>query len=253
MEPSPSLVVESFPAIGLEQLDAGAALRDRVDVKYVVPLAAFAALADRLLATHFALEIDGRRAFAYRSTYFDTPELGAFRDHMQQRRRRYKCRSREYLDSGAYAFEVKLKGLRGRTVKHRMQYDRHELSDAALAFLRDCVDRAYGRAPDGGLRPALAVAYTRVTLAAPELGERLTCDFDLTFDGPAGAAGRLDPGMAIVESKSARGNALADRVLRELGHRPEAACSKYCLGVALTRALAGNPFRPLLRRAFQPA
>jgi hypothetical protein len=253
MELSPSLVVESFSAIGLEQLDADAALRDRVDVKYVVPLSAFAALADRLLATHFALEIDGRRAFAYRSTYFDTPELGAFRDHLQQRRRRYKCRSREYLDSGAYAFEVKLKGLRGRTVKHRMEYDGHELSDAALTFLRDCVDRAYGREPDARLRPALAVAYTRVTLAAPDLGERLTCDFDLSFEGPGGASGRLDPGMVIVESKSARGNAVADRVLRELGYRPEPACSKYCLGVALTRALAGNPFRPLLRRAFQPA
>ena len=75
MVPSPSLIAEAFPAIGLERLDAGAALRDRVDVKYVIPLAAFAALADRLLATHTALEIDGRRAFAYRSTYFDTPEL----------------------------------------------------------------------------------------------------------------------------------------------------------------------------------
>jgi hypothetical protein len=253
MAPSPSLVVERFPALGLEQLDAGAALRDRVDVKYVVSLAAFAALADLLLATHAALEIDGRRAFAYRSTYFDTPELGAFRAHMQQRRRRYKCRSREYLDTGAYAFEVKLKGLRGRTVKHRMDHHGHELSDAAIAFLGDCLDGAYGRPPDRGLRPALAVAYTRVTLAVPEFGERVTCDFDLTFTGPGGAAGRLDPDKAIVESKSARGNALADRALRGLGHRPEPGCSKYCLGVALTRAVAGNSLRPLLRRHFQPA
>ena len=250
MAPSPSLIAEAFAPLGLEQLDAGAALRDRVDVKYVIPLAAFAALADRLLVTHAALEIDGRRAFAYRSTYFDSPELGAFRDHIQQRRRRYKCRSREYLDSGAYAFEVKLKGSRGRTVKHRMPHDGHELSDAAIAFLRDCLDRAYGRQPDGGLGPALAVSYTRVTLAAPERGERVTCDFDVTFSGPSGAAGRLDPGMAIVESKSARGNALADRALRGLGHRPEVACSKYCLGVALTRAVVGNPLRPLLRRHF---
>ena len=251
MASSPSLTAEAFPAVGLAELDAGAALRDRVDVKYVVPLAAFAALADRLLPTHAALEIDGRRAFAYRSTYFDTPELGAFRDHIQQRRRRYKCRSREYLDSGACAFEVKLKGPRGRTVKHRMAHDGHELSDAAVAFLRECLDRAYGRPPDGALRPAVTVAYTRVTLAAPALGERLTCDFDLTFAGPGGAAGRLDPAMAIVESKSARGNALADKALRELGHRPQAACSKYCLGVALTRAVAGNALRPLLRRHFQ--
>jgi len=251
MPPSPSLIAEAFGAIGLERLDADAALRDRVDVKYVVPLEAFAALAERLQATHFALEIDGRRAFAYRSTYFDTPELGAFRDHIQQRRRRYKCRSREYRDSGAYTFEVKLKGPRGRTVKHRMAHDGHELSDAAVAFLRDCLDRAYGFAPDRRLGPALEIAYTRVTLAAPALAERVTCDFDLTFAGPDGAAGGLDPGMAIVESKSVGGAAVADRVLRELGHRPQQACSKYCLGVALTRPVAGNPLRPLLHRHFR--
>jgi hypothetical protein len=238
MELSPSLVVESFSAIGLEQLDADAALRDRVDVKYVVPLSAFAALADRLLATHFALEIDGRRAFAYRSTYFDTPELGAFRDHLQQRRRRYKCRSREYCDSGAFAFELKLKGLRGRTVKHRMPHDGHELSEAAMAFLCERLDRP----PDGGLGPTLTVAYTRVTFAAP--GERLTCDFDLTFND---SEGRLHPGMAIVESKSERGNAAADRVLRELGQRAQPLCSKYCVGVALTRPVTANLLRPLLR------
>ena len=81
----------------------------------------------------------------------------------------------------------------------------------------------------------------------------MTCDFDLTFTGPAGAAGRLDPAMAIVESKSQRGNATADRVLRGLGHRPEPGCSKYCLGVALTHAVAGNPLRLLLRRHFQAA
>jgi VTC domain len=233
---SPSRIAEAFAPIGLEQLDADAALRDRVDAKYVVPLAAFAALAERLTATHAALEIDGRRAFAYRSTYFDTPDLDAYRAHMQGRRRRYKCRSREYCDSGAFAFEVKLKGLRGRTVKHRMPHDGHELSAAALAFLRERVGA------ESALEPTLTVAYTRVTLAAA--GERVTCDFDLTFND---YARRLDPGMAIVESKSAGGNALADRALRELGQRPQALCSKYCLGVALTRPVTANLLRPLLR------
>jgi VTC domain len=235
MASSPSLIAEAFPAVGLERLDA---LCDRVDVKYVISLASFAALAERLLPTHAALEIDGRRAFAYRSTYFDTPELDTYRAHIQGRRRRYKCRSREYCDSGAFTFEVKLKGLRGRTVKHRMPHHGHELSQAAMAFLCERLDRE----PGGALGPTLTVAYTRVTLAAP--GERVTCDFDLTFNG---SEGRLDPGMAIVESKSARGNALADRVLRELGHRPQPLCSKYCLGVALTRPVTANLLRPLLR------
>jgi CotH kinase protein/VTC domain len=257
MPRSPSLVAESFPALGLDELETAAALQDRMDVKYVISRAQFEALAERLLSTHRVLEIDGRRAFAYHSTYFDTAELLTFRDHVQERRRRFKCRSREYVDSGLCTFEVKLKGPRGRTVKHRMAYDRarrDELSEPALAFTRACLERSYGRAPDGELHPALAVAYTRVTFAAPQLGERVTCDFDLAFSAPDGASGRLADDTVIVESKSARGNATADRALRTLGARPEAGCSKYALGIGFTRPeVKSNALRRLLRRHFRAA
>jgi hypothetical protein len=257
MPPLPAAIADSFPALGLEALNSAAALQDRVDTKYVISLADFAALAERLRDTHAVLEIDGRRAFAYRTTYFDTAELRVFRDHVQERRRRYKCRSREYVDSGLCTFEVKLKGTRGRTVKHRMAYDRSrrdELSEPALAFLQECLERSYGRPADGGLAPALAVAYTRVTFAAPALGERLTCDFDLAFSAPDGASGRLAEDRVIVESKSPHGGAVADRALRAVGARPERGCSKYCLGVGFTNPAArSNGLRPLLRRHFRAA
>ena len=66
------------------------------------------------------LDIDGRRVFGYESTYFDTPDCEQYRAHRQGRRRRYKVRSRSYVDTGLSMFEVKTKGLRGATVKHRM-------------------------------------------------------------------------------------------------------------------------------------
>jgi hypothetical protein len=248
----PYRFADALPAIGLPELEAAAGLQDRVDTKYLMPVGALAELAERLRDTHAALEIDARRAFRYRTTYFDTPELRTFRDHLQQRRRRFKCRSREYVDSGLCTFEVKLKGPRGRTVKFRMAYDqalRDELSRPALAFLTDVLERSYGCSPGGDLQPALAVAYTRITLVGP--GERLTCDLDLTFAAPDGTTGRLARDMAIVETKSARGGALADPALRALGVRPVRACSKYCLGIGLTRpAVTSNPLRPLLRRHF---
>jgi len=257
MPADPAAFAERFPPVGLAEMDAVAALPDRVDVKYVIPVWQLAALTERLRATHAVLEIDGRRAFGYRTTYFDTAELASFRAHLQRRRRRYKCRSREYVDSGLCTFEVKLKGTRGRTVKHRMPYDRarrDEISEPALAFLRECVERSYGRRPSGLLRPTLAVAYTRVTFAAPERGERLTCDFDVTFSAPDGKSGRLAHDMVIVESKSRRGGAIAERELRALGAWPETACSKYCLGVGFTHPDAGGGrMRPLLRRHFQAA
>ena len=250
-------LAEPFAPVGLAQLDAGAALRDRIDVKYIVPRALLGPLAERLAATHRVLEIEGLRAFAYDTTYYDTAELRAYRDHLQQRRRRFKCRARDYVDSGARTFEVKLKSARGRTVKHRMAYEPEPLgalSESALRFLRECVERSYGRPPHEGLRAAMLMAYTRVTLAAPELGERLTLDFDLAFRAPGGAAGRMAAGAVIVESKSARGAATAERVMRALGVRPVPGCSKYCLATALTRPeVNSNPLRPLLRRHFERA
>jgi hypothetical protein len=100
----------------------------------------------------------------------------------------------------------------------------------------------------------LAVAFTRMTFAAPALGERLTCDFDLVFSGPDGTSGRLAHDRVIVESKSARGNPTADCALRALGVRSEDGCSKYCLGIGFTHPDAhDNRLRPLLRRHFRTA
>ena len=164
MLPCPSQIADALPAVGL---DRAAALQDRLDRKYLVGVDVLEALIARLHGSHAVLEVGGRRAFAYETTYFDTPELTAFRDHVQQRRRRFKCRSREYVDSGLCTFEVKLKGPRGRTVKHRMPYEREQrdrVSAPALAFLRECVEGAYGRSPDEALAPSLVATCTRCLL-----------------------------------------------------------------------------------------
>jgi hypothetical protein len=254
MRPSPLLATETFRTVGLVAVLDAAGLQERMDVKYLISVDVFLELAYRLRSSHALLEIDGLHEFAYRTTYFDTADLRAYRDHMQQRRRRYKCRAREYVDSGLCAFEVKLKSARGRTVKHRMPYDharRDELSEPALAFLNDCVQRWYGRRPEPDLRPALAATYTRITLVAPQLGERLTCDYALSFHAPDGAGGRLAENTVVVESKSLRGGAIAERELLALGARPESVCSKYCLGIGITNPhVKTNDLRPLMRRHF---
>ena len=246
---SPATPLDALRAIGLEELDACAALHDRVDVKYVGRLAVLDALAERLAPTHRALELDGRRSFAYATTYFDTADLRCYRDHLQRRRRRYKCRLRRYLDAGVDVLEVKRKGARDRTVKRRLALEAPvtALDEPLLAFVRaSCGHDA------GSLRPALRMSFERMTLVAPERGERLTCDVGLAFAAPGGGAARIVAGGVIVESKSRTGAALADGALRSLGLRPVSGCSKYGLGVALTRAgVVTNPYRRLLRRHFE--
>ena len=236
-----------FAPIGLDELNARAALLTRVDAKYIVDGATFARLEERLADDFLVLEIDGLRRFTYETLYFDSVALDAYHAHVQGRRRRFKCRSRRYVESGRQVFEVKLKGLRGATVKHQLEIADHGvMTDAAREFAEEVLRDAYGHqlAPQV---PVLPMTYRRMTLAARDSAERLTCDFDLAFPG-----GALAPGHVIVESKSARGRGEADRVLRSLGARP-VSCSKYCAGIGLTRDVRANPFAALLRRYYVPA
>ena len=93
--------------IGLAELVERAALQTRVDRKYVVPLAAVGALLTALGSRARILEIDGQRSFRYESVYFDTPELTSYLLTARRRRRRFKVRTRTYVDSSECWLEVK--------------------------------------------------------------------------------------------------------------------------------------------------
>ncbi len=111
--PSTPAFAELLGPIGLGEVAASpAALLERVDCKYIVPVETAERLARRLRDTHRLLTIGGRSSFRYRTVYYDTPDLASFREHLQGRRRRFKCRSRVCADSGEHWFEVKLKGPR---------------------------------------------------------------------------------------------------------------------------------------------
>jgi hypothetical protein len=58
--------------ISLEDMDASASLRRRVDTKYVVSREALVDVVARAADAYRVLQIDGRRTFAYESVYFDT-------------------------------------------------------------------------------------------------------------------------------------------------------------------------------------
>lgn len=244
-------LLDAAAPVTLDELQQTAALRTRVDRKYVVGWETLARVLEALAGTHRSLEIDGMRTFRYESVYFDSPELIAFRAHMQQRRRRYKVRSRHYVDSGLQTFEVKLKGRRGETVKHQLPYagqDRGQVTAHAREFLTDRLSEAYPRLEVPELAPVLSNRYRRMTFAAG--GERMTVDFDLHYaDADSDVVG-LDPGHVIIESKCERGLGAADRELRRLGIKP-VTCSKYCVGVGLLRDdVKVNDLRWLLSRYF---
>jgi VTC domain-containing protein len=233
-------------AVSLERVLSVAQLTTRVELKYLVPLAALPAFLHGLPPALMTLDIGGRRIFDYESVYFDTESFALYRNHVQGRRKRYKARIRSYCNSGDAMFEVKLKGRRGQTVKERLPYDferRRELTREGRLFLDTMLAQAYGfTAPP--LRPSLTTAYQRATLVDLEHRSRLTIDVNLSwFDGDN--SHHADQ-VALIESKSLAGPGPSDALLRSMGVRP-ARISKYCLGVALLHPdLAANPWNRLL-------
>lgn len=248
-----ALITSQFQPISLEEINRRAALQTRADNKYFLPWSRFAAFVELLHSTHVILEIGGQRAFTYDTQYFDTVDLGSYWDHVQKRRKRFKCRSRRYVDNGQYFFEIKLKSGRGETVKHKIEYreeDWGSVTPTAATFLEECLRRSYGVVFTERLVPTLRTLYQRVTLAAEDGTERITCDFNLAFGADSRWQGRMAPDYVLVETKSSLGRGAADKLLWGLGARPTSG-SKYCLGLSLVQpTLRSNPFQYVRKHYF---
>ena len=235
-------LVTGFDPVSLEELDERAALLRRVDNKYAVEREAFSRLLERLREDHQVLEIDGRREFGYRSTYFDTPDLRCFVDHVEDRQPRFKARTRLYEDSERCVFEVKLKREDDETDKRQTDYavdDAERFTDSAQECLGEAL-RSVGLEPPEEMAPTLLTRFRRVTLASREGSERLTCDIGVRLSNPDGAAAELREGMILVETKSERGESPADRALDELGLEP-ISLSKYRVGMSLVGGADHTP------------
>ena len=233
----------------LTEVMALAELQTRVDRKYLVPHTAFSELVGQFDKRLYVLEIQYLRVFNYESVYFDTPGLLSYHQHARGHRRRFKVRTRSYLDSGETVLEIKTEGGRDQTVKDRHPYrvqDRHRLDQQARQIVSD-------QLPEERIARALEVSlisrYQRATLLDPETGTRMTCDVNLAFDDRSrSVAGPED--HVLIESKTAGAAAPVDRALWRMGHRP-AAVSKYCVGLALLNPhLPANRWNRSLRRGF---
>ena len=244
------LSTEYLATTTLAELNSAAGLLTRVDRKYLVPLKSAQELVDGLAPDARVLAIDEQRRFSYASTYFDTPGLEAFMLAARKRRRRFKVRTRTYLDSGLCFLEVKTRGARGTTVKRRMGYhadDASRLTGPGRAFVAACLagagvtGSAAAREVAAALRPVLATTYERTTLHLPRAEARATIDTALTWRrlGPAHLTAAISEGepvtvadIAVVETKNPATPSPADRALWEAGYRPTR-ISKYATGMAL--------------------
>ena len=244
-------LVRMLPQIDLSTLESEAALLQRVDRKYVVPVSTFERLVVSLGDGWRSLDVAERRLFGYSSTYFDTPGMDTYRAHLQRRRRRFKVRVRRYVDSDACMLEVKRKGIRGATVKERTPHppwSQGELGSVGRTFVENVL-RGHAVIPAGPFRPVVTTSNLRATLVSVSTHARLTVDTELRC-GWADLRVALRPGFVVLESKAEGLSSAVDRTLRTLGERP-VSISKYCIGVsALGLDLPDNPWRRTMRRFF---
>lgn len=236
--------------VSLDEIMAAADLQTRRDRKYLVPSPLVAELLADVGPGARVLTIDGSRLFRYESVYFDTVDLVSYLGAARRRPRRFKVRTRSYLDSGTCMLEVKVRDGRNRNVKHRTPYDverRAELGDAGREFVAGFEQPA---AFADRLQPTLVTSYDRATLALADSRARVTVDVDVAWSDGARTAAMALRRLALVETKTAGQPCAVDRALWRLGFRP-VTISKYCTGLAaLTPELPANKWNRVLRRHF---
>ena len=253
--------VDALPPVSLDELVSGADLQARVDRKYLLPESSLPELLVGLPHTTRALQMEGRRSFAYRSVYLDTPDLLSYHSAGRGRRLRFKVRGRGYLDVGVTWLEVKTRAARGVTVKVRVPHDdveRKPLSGLGRDFVSDSL-RGYALRPGdvSSLAPVLVTTYRRTTLFLPghdgRPASRGTVDTRLAFHEPgSGRSGFSVGGLAVVETKGGAAPSALDLRLWRMGHRP-VVMSKYGTGLSAVRGdLPDLKWHRTLRRHLRP-
>ncbi len=243
--------------ISLDELNAAASLQRRVDRKYALRRDELGDVLAGLDRDARVLEIAGERRSRYESVYFDTPDLTSYLLAARGRRRRFKVRTRSYVDVGTSFLEVKTRAGRSVTVKDRISYDgadATELTEEGAAYAASVFADVGIDAPGRPLGPVLTTAYRRTTLLLADGASRATIDVDLAWidhGDHAHFGRRLElPELVIVETKSVGGAGELDRLLWANGHRP-ASISKFGTGLAALRpGLPRNKWSRVLRRHF---
>lgn len=245
-----SSYIAMYDPISLQQLNQKAEMLSRIDNKYIVDAECLMALLAELCDSFDVLDIDGKRLFSYSTRYFDDTDLRGYYDHHQRRRKRCKVRVREYCDAGIVFLEVKTNEKRSLTQKRRMNLKDmcSALDERCRAFVNRCFKESYDESFKKSLCPVITIDYQRITLVAKQGGERLTIDTNLVFRGNDNCC-EVPSDTYIIETKSDRGNGIADKLLRAQHVQPTRRVSKYCMGMVLTRqALKFNGFLPALRK-----
>jgi hypothetical protein len=220
--------IERYKGISLKEMN-GVNLLNRFDTKYWIHCAKLTELLKSIAADYFILDIDGLRVQSYRNVYFDTSDNRFYLMHHNGQTGRIKVRKREYIESGLFFLEIKMKTNKGKTIKYRLP------STGISALLtdeeKDFLEQHSGC--DGqSITGIWKNEFNRITLVSRNMDERCTIDFNIRFTSEDKKA--TYDNLAIVELKHDRygQKSKLSMALKELQSYPQG-FSKYCIGRAL--------------------
>lgn len=242
-------ILEEFESHSLEQQNR-AALMNRMDSKYLLPLSLFNPMMEEISQDYSILTSHKKKIFNYQTTYFDNKEKQFYLDHHNGKLNRFKVRFRRYVESDIGFMEVKFKNNKKRTIKQRISTNalmsNHKKVD-------DFINKALGYTAN--LQTTLFVSYQRITLLNKHSLERITIDLNLRFRDAINKKQSLQDQVFIVEIKR-QGKSLGSTCnlfLKTHGYK-ETNFSKYCMGRILTHSdkepvsLKFNRFKPVLHK-----
>jgi hypothetical protein len=218
--------LQEYTPITLEEMDT-VKLMNRTDTKFFFHVNLLSEILERAKEYYRVLEISNRRQFQYHTTYFDTPDLLLYNEHLNGKLNRYKVRQRRYDVTGKEFFEVKYKTNKGRTLKSRIENNNCQcLNEQTNTFLQK-------KTPYNNniLEQALKNDFFRITLVNNRLSERATLDYDINFSDFSNEYHCPLLGIAEIKQDNQSGSSMLLQIIKELGIRPQG-ISKYCLGVA---------------------
>lgn len=239
-----------FTPISVQDLTVQAELLRRFDTKFIVPLQRIDDVYEALTRKTLVLENEGQRTTSYVTTYFDSRDFHTYFDHLKERRKRFKIRTRYYSETTDGFLEIKIKMSRGQTRKVRWPLDLSQtgstLTDSHSALLNNALRNAAYEPLVHQYHQTLITTFSRTTLFRPDSLERITLDFDLAATTKL-ASIELGHRHAIIEIKSPTQVGPTHQIFTHLGIRPFSV-SKYCVAMtALHPELKGAPWREAVR------
>jgi len=218
-----------------------AALMDRVDSKFVLPITLFTPLMTAISEDYSILSVYGRKNFNYQTTYFDNKERQFYLDHHNGKLNRYKVRYRRYVESDMGYMEIKFKNNKKRTIKKRIPMNSISQDQSSV---NEFVKKTLGYFIN--LETALFVNYQRITLLSKSNLERITIDLNLSFHNENNHNKSIQDKIFIVEVKQERKPypSTCREFIRTKGIK-DTDFSKYCMGTILTNNISSesNPLK----------